>query len=117
VKGGLCVGGAPKMHNMSSLSQARHIHLVHGRSHEGMVLSYLQSLILLVLIRVKQWVVGWASSVFASACLALLCWFVLRLCMCLLMQHDSRWRHISLWWDVHGLHVGDRSCLRMWFFF
>ena len=86
---------------------------MHGSSHEGMVLSSLRSLILRALIRVKQRVVGWASSVFASACIALLCWFVLRLFMCLLVQHDSRWRHVSFWWDVHRLHVGDMSCLRM----
>ena len=66
-------------------------------------------LILLALTRVKQWVVGWASSVFASACIALLCQFVLKLFMCLLEQHDSRWRHVSSWWDVHRLHVGDMN--------
>ena len=27
VKGGLYVGGAPKMHNVLGLSQARHLHL------------------------------------------------------------------------------------------
>ena len=53
---------------------------------------------------------------FAYAYNALLCWFVLRLFMCLLMQHDSRWRHVSLWWDVHRLHVGDMSYLSVCFF-
>ncbi len=39
---------------------------MHGSSHEGMLLS-VRSLMLPALIRVKQWVVGWASSsVFAS---------------------------------------------------
>ena len=66
---------------------------------------------LLVLIRVKQQVVVWASSVFASAWTTTLCWFVLRLFMCVLMQHDSRWRHVSFWWDVH--HVGDMAYLSL----
>jgi hypothetical protein len=74
------------------------------------VLSGLQSLMLLTLIKVKQWVVGWTRSVFASACIALLRWFVLRFYMCLLMQHDSRWRNVSFWWDVQRLHVGNMSC-------
>jgi hypothetical protein len=47
------------------------------------------------------------------ACIALLRWFVFRLFMCLLVQHDSKWRHVSFWWDVHRLQVGDMSCLRM----
>ena len=46
---------------------------MHGSSHEGMVLSAVWSLMLLALIRIKQWVVGWASSVFANACILLLC--------------------------------------------
>ena len=37
-----------------------------------MVLSGVRSLMFLALSRVKQQVVGWASSVFASACIALL---------------------------------------------
>ena len=48
-----------------------------GGSHEGMLLSSVQSLVLPTVIREKQRVVGWASSVFASACVALLCWLVL----------------------------------------
>ena len=36
-----------------------------------------------------------------------------RLFMCLLMQHDSWWRHVSFWWEVHRLHVRVMSCLRM----
>ena len=35
--------------------------------------------------------------------------FTLRLLMCLLVQHANRWRYVSFWWDVHGLHVGDTS--------
>ena len=64
---------------------------MHGISHKGMVLPNLRSLILPTLIRVKQQVVGWTSSV----CIAILCRFVLRLFMCLLMQDDSKWRHVS----------------------
>ena len=38
--------------------------------------------------------------------------FVLRLFMCLLVHHDSRWRHVSFWRDVHRVHFGgDRSCV------
>jgi hypothetical protein len=74
------------------------------------------SMMLPTLIRVKQQVVGWASSAFVGACIALLCLFVLRLFMCSLMQHDCRWRHVSFWWDVHRLCLGNMSCLRMWFF-
>ena len=77
------------------------------------MLSSVQSLMLPTLIRVEQSVGGWASSVFASACTTLLCQFVLRLFMFLFVQHDSRWRHVSFWWDLHRLHVGDMSCLRM----
>jgi hypothetical protein len=33
--------------------------------------------------------------------------------MCLFVQHDSKWRHVSFWRDVHRLHVGDMSCLRI----
>ena len=87
---------------------------MHGSSHEGVVLYGMWSFKLLALIMVKQRVVEWASSVFASVCIALLCQFVLRLFMCLLVQHDSRWMHVSFWWDMHKLHVGDMSCLRMY---
>ena len=42
VKGGLFVGGAPKMHNISGLSRAEHLYLgredVHGSSHEDILL-------------------------------------------------------------------------------
>ena len=53
---------------------------------------------------------------FASVRTTLLWRFVLRLFMCLLMQHNSRWRDVSFWWDVHRLNVGNMSCLRMCFF-
>ena len=65
---------------------------MHGTSHEGMVLSRVQLLVLHALIRVKDRVVGCANSVFASVCIVLLCRYVFRLFMCLFMQHDSRWR-------------------------
>ena len=48
VKVGSSLSGAPKMHNVLSLNQARHLHLrrehVHGSSHEGMVLSNVRSI-------------------------------------------------------------------------
>ena len=59
---------------------------------------------------------GCANSVLASVCIALLCRFVFRLFMCLLMQHDNRWRHVSFLWDVRKVHVGDMFCLRMCYF-
>ena len=50
-------GWAPEMHNTLGLSQVGHLHLggwhVHGSSHEGIVLSYVRSLMLPTLIRVK----------------------------------------------------------------
>ena len=52
------------------------------------------------------------SSVRSLVLLALSCVFALRLFMCLFVQHDSRWKHVSFWRDVHRLHVGDMSCLR-----
>ena len=92
VNDGLHVGGAPKMHDILCLSRARHSHLgiehLRGSSYEGMVLSYVWSLMLLAFIRVNQW--WWACSVFVSVCTTLLCRFVLRLFMCLLIQHDNR---------------------------
>ena len=76
---------------------------MHESSHEGMVLLGVQSLMVSALIRVKQRTVGWASSVFTNACTTLLCRCVLRLFMCLLVQHDSRCRHVSFCWDMHRL--------------
>ena len=51
-----------------------------------------RSLMLSTLIREMQQAVGWASNVFAIVCIALLCWFDLRLLICVLVQHDSKWR-------------------------
>ena len=82
VKGGLAIGWAPRMHSVSSLYLARHLHHgikhVHGSNHklwccQGAVLEFL------MFIKGKQWLLGWPSSVFASGCIILLCWFVLRL--------------------------------------
>ena len=50
---------------------------------------------------------------FVNACTALLCRLVLELFTCLLMQHD---RHVSFWWNVHRLHVGDMSLFEDVFF-
>ena len=61
-----------------------------GVAIEGTMLSCVQFLMLPTLIRVKQRIVEWASGVFASACTTLLYRFVLRLFMCLLVQHDNR---------------------------
>ena len=66
-----------------------------------------RSLMLPTLIREKRRVMGWASNVFTSVCVALLCWFDLRLLVCVLVQHNSKWRHVSFWWDVQRLHVGN----------
>ena len=70
---------------------------MHESSHEGMALLGVQSLMLPTMIKIKQWVVRWASHVFANACTALLCRFGFRLFMCLLVLLDSRWRHVSFW--------------------
>lgn len=56
---------------------------------------------------------GWASSVFTTACIALLCWFVFKLFMCLVVQHESRWGHVAFSWDAHSLNVEDMFCLKM----
>jgi hypothetical protein len=69
-KGWLGCRGATIMHSMYGLSRAGHMHLgkyhVNGSSHEGMVYLGMWLLKLSVFI-VKHCVVGWASSVFASA--------------------------------------------------
>ena len=61
---------------------------MHGSNHEGRVFSGIRSLVLRALTSVKDLVVGWASDVYASGCVALLCLLVWRLFMCLSMQHD-----------------------------
>ena len=89
--------------------------VVHGSSHDGMVLSGVCSLCLPAFINMKHPMVGWANSMFANACINLLYWLFLRLFMCLFVQLDSRWRHVLICWDVHGLHNGDMSCSRACF--
>lgn len=64
---------------------------MHGNSQVGKV-----SLVLPALIYVKHLVMERASNVFASACVALLCRLVRRLFMCLFVQQDMRWRHVSI---------------------
>ena len=66
-------------------------------------------------INVKHLVVGWANNVFANACVVLLCQLVLKLFMCLFVQHDSSWRYVLNYWDVHRLHNGNMSRLRTCF--
>lgn len=46
---------------------------MHGSNHEGRVFSGIRSLVFPMLISVKDLVVGWASCIFASMCVALLC--------------------------------------------
>ena len=89
---------------------------MHGSSHDEVVFSCVRSLGLHVLVRVKHQVVGWASNVFACAFTALLCYFALKLFMCLFVHHDSGRRQVSFWGGVHRLHVGDMSYLRMCIF-
>jgi hypothetical protein len=89
---------------------------VHRSSHKEVVFSCVRSSSLHALVRVKHQVVGWASNVFACAFTTLLWQFALKLFMCLFVHHDRRWRHVSFWRDVHRLHVGDMSYLRMCFF-
>lgn len=50
----------------------------------------------------------------ANACVTSLCQLVHRSFMCLFLQHESKWRHVSFWFwhDGHRLHKGDMSCLR-----
>ena len=43
----------------------------------------------------KQYFVRWANSVWDNACAALFCMLVFRLFMCLILQHDNRWRQLS----------------------
>lgn len=83
-KGGLPMVGAPNMHSIYGLRHAGHSHL--GRSHDGMVFSQVQSLNLPKLVSGKHLVAGWARSVLAKACVALLCRLVHRLFVCLFFQ-------------------------------
>ena len=88
---------------------------MHGNTHDGMVLSGVRSLVLHMLIRLKHRVVGWANTVFASACISLICQFVLRFFICSSVQHNSKWRHVSFGMDVLRLYVVDMSYLRICF--
>ena len=62
MNGGLHVGVVPKMHSMSSLSLAGHLHHgrlhVQGRSHAGIVFSGVWSLIMPMLTSAKHLEVG-----------------------------------------------------------
>ena len=53
------------------------------------------SLICPTLISAKHLVVGRARSVWAISCTTLLCWLVRRLFMYLIVQHESKCRHVS----------------------
>lgn len=61
-----------------------------------------------------------AINVLASAYLALLSRLVQRLFMCLFVQQDMRWRHVSIWRDRQRSHVGDmlnsRTCFHVCMF-
>lgn len=56
-----------------------------GKSHEGMMFSSVWSLVLFAFIRVINCVEGWADSVCASVCTALLCQLTHRFLMCLFL--------------------------------
>jgi hypothetical protein len=110
------VVGALRTHNIFGHNLVGHLHLgMHGSDHDGMVLLGVWSFILPVLICVKQFVVGMAFSVLASTCIALLCCLVLRLFMCLFVQHDSKWRDVSICCDVHRLYKGRYVLLKDFF--
>ena len=36
--------------------------------------------------------------------------------MCLFLQQDIKWMHVSISWDVHRLHKGNMFCLKGFFF-
>lgn len=75
-------------------------------SHESIMLLGVLLLSFPAFINVKHLVVGWARSVSTSMCATLLCLLVLKLFICLFVQHESRWRHVSLWRDVQRLLGG-----------
>ena len=35
--------------------------------------------------------------------------------MCLFLQHNNKWRHVSYHFSGHRLHRGEMSCLKMLF--
>lgn len=72
---------------MYEWSLDKHLHL-------GTMLFGGLSFILLAFISVKHLVLGWASSVWAIMCNALVCRLVRRLLMCVFVQHESRCRHV-----------------------
>lgn len=120
-KGGLVVGGLPKMHVVCSLRCVRQLHLggqcVHGSSHESKEFFGLRSLVLLALTCAKHLAAGWASNVFASMCVALLCRLEWRSFMCMFVQHNNWWKHVSIWQYMHRSHVGDMLSLGRVVFF
>jgi hypothetical protein len=89
----------------------------HGMRHDGMVLSGVQFIYMWPAFTIlKHLVVGWARRVLARARVALLCWLVHRLYMCLFVQHDGRCRQLLFCLRGYKLHNGEMSCLRMYFF-
>lgn len=78
----------------------------HGSNHEGMVLSCVQFVVLPTFINVKHWVFRWANNVLVSAWIALLWRFVLRLFLCLFLQHECRCRHVSFGGSCIDCKVG-----------
>lgn len=69
---------------------------MHGRSHEGMVLSGVLLLIFPVINECKT-----------SSCTTLLCRLVCRLFICLFLQHAKRCKHLLFWRHGHRLQSGD----------
>ena len=60
-----------------------------------MVLSGVQFVVILTFINLKHWIFRWANNVLVSAWIVLLWRFVLRLFICLFLQHECRCRHVS----------------------
>lgn len=79
--------------------QARHLHLgklqVRGNTHDGDILSRVVIFSFPAFMSVRNRVVGWGKRVLASVCIALQRLSILRLLMCLFVQHESRLRHVS----------------------
>lgn len=89
---------------------------MHGSNQDGIVLSRVRLFTFPAFIKVEHLVVGVASSVFGRASTALLCRLVLKLFVCLFLQHASRWRHVSYCCELHRLYRGDMSYFRTYFF-
>ena len=47
-------------------------------------------------------VVGWVRNVTISTWTTLLCLSVISLLICLLVQHERKCQHLSIWWGQHG---------------